>query len=538
MFKLIKFELKKFLNIKKILLAFIIILLSSFGLIKFSEFLYNRGRRDDLSIINLDSFFLKEEIRIEQLKKQYETDPTPDNLWLLKREEELLDYYKYMDTLNFVEDDWRGDVLHSILQLSLEEIPLSMYLDGVDMSKLTVTSFGYTDQKSVEARLKEIEIEKNRFKSISENGKYYNYIETLVTSQKEKIDLFSEEIELLKNTAVLPNYAAISRLRSLTAEKSEAEEMLKVYNYIIENKIKDHYDWRYMVVQDINSHLYLQYEILDTEEEFQYNPNKGTMYLTYEDYLNLNLPQIESAKKRNQENWYYLENNIKPLNTIRTMPYTTRLSMNNVYFMGIVSLIITVIMCGGIVANEHKTGSIRLLLTKPFKRWKILLSKLLVTLLMFLFIYLVGIIVMSLLSGVLYGFSDFLIPLLVNNSGNISTISYIGFTCINILKSIGVIILFISLLFATSSITLHTPISLSIMLILIFVLTFLPYVITFNNVFNYLPIFLLNFHEVIYSGHNAFANINVNSSILYSLIYSVVILIVTFIIYCRRDIKN
>ena len=121
------------------------------------------------------------------------------------------------------------------------------------------------------------------------------------------------------------------------------ERAIEIANYIIENKIKDHYDWRYMVVQDINSYLYLQYEILDTKEEFQYNPNKGTMYLTYEDYLNLNLPQIESANKRNQENWYYLENNIKPLNTIRKMPYTTRLSMNNVYFMGIVSLIILIL---------------------------------------------------------------------------------------------------------------------------------------------------------------------------------------------------
>jgi len=537
MFKLIKFELKKLLNIKRIILIFLIVLLSSFGVIKFSEFLYNRGRSDDI-IINLDSVFLKEEARIEQLNKQYEADPNPNNLWLLKREEKLLDYYKYMDTLNFVSSDWRGEILNNILQLSLEEITLNMYLDGIDMSKLTVTSFGYTNKNFVENRLAEIEIEKNKLKDILENGKYYNYIKTLVDDQKEKIKLLSEEMELLKNTAVLPNYNAVSRLKSLAEEKQKSEATLKIYNYIIENKIEDHHDWRYMVIRDIDSYLYLQYEILDTEEEFQYNPNKGTMYLTYEDYLNSNLSRIESAKKRNQENWYYLENNIKPLNTVREMPYTTRLSMNNVYFMGIIALIITAIMCGGIVANEHKTGSIRLLLTKPFKRWKILLSKLLVTILMFLLIYLMGIIVTYLLSGILYGFNDFTIPLLVNNSGSISTISYIGFTCVNILKSIVIIILLINLLFAMASITLHTPITLSIILILIFILTFIPYVITFNNSFTYFPIFLLNFHEVIYSGNNAFANLNINTSILYSLIYSIVILGITFVIYCKRDVKN
>ena len=448
MLKLLKFELKKILNIKRIILIFLIILLSSFGIIKFSEYLYYRSKGDIAGIIDFNSFILKEEARIEQLNRQYETESTPNNLWLLKREEELLSYYKYVNTLGFTDGDWRGEVLHTVLQLSLEEIALNMYLDDVDMSKLTVTTFGYTDRSSVENRLKEISKEKDKLKNISENGKYYNYVETLIDSQKEKIDLLEEEMKLLNYTAVLPNYTAISRLRGLTTEKSIAEDTLKIYNYIIENKIEDHNDWRYMVAQNITSYLYLQYEILDTEEEFQYNPNKGIMYLTYEDYLNSNLPQIESAKNRNQENWYYLENDIKPLtitNSQIVMPYTTRLSMNNVYFMGVIALIITVIMCGGIVASEHRTGSIRLLLTKPFKRWKILLSKLLVMLFIFLSIYLIGIVITYLLSGIIYGFSDFSIPLLINNNGFITDTSYIMFTFNNILKSVLIIILFLVL---------------------------------------------------------------------------------------------
>lgn len=541
MLKLLKFELKKILNIKRIILIFLIILLSSFGIIKFSEYLYYRSKGDIAGIIDFNSFILKEEARIEQLNRQYETESTPNNLWLLKREEELLSYYKYVNTLGFTDGDWRGEVLHTVLQLSLEEIALNMYLDDVDMSKLTVTTFGYTDRSSVENRLKEISKEKDKLKNISENGKYYNYVETLIDSQKEKIDLLEEEMKLLNYTAVLPNYTAISRLRGLTTEKSIAEDTLKIYNYIIENKIEDHNDWRYMVAQNITSYLYLQYEILDTEEEFQYNPNKGIMYLTYEDYLNSNLPQIESAKNRNQENWYYLENDIKPLtitNSQIVMPYTTRLSMNNVYFMGVIALIITVIMCGGIVASEHRTGSIRLLLTKPFKRWKILLSKLLVMLFIFLSIYLIGIVITYLLSGIIYGFSDFSIPLLINNNGFITDTSYIMFTFNNILKSVLIIILFLVLLFSISSITLNTPISLSIILILIFILLFLPYIITFNSYFNYLPIFLINFHEVIYSTNNAFININVNSALILSICYSIAILVVTFIIYCKRDIKN
>lgn len=45
-------------------------------------------------------------------------------------------------------------------------------------------------------------------------------------------------------------------------------------------------------------------------------------------------------------------------------PYNARLT--------IISIIITIVLCGGVVANEHKNGTIRLLLTKPYKRYKIL----------------------------------------------------------------------------------------------------------------------------------------------------------------------
>ena len=94
------------------------------------------------------------------------------------------------------------------------------------------------------------------------------------------------------------------------------------------------------------------------------------------------------------------------------------------------------------------------------------------------------------------------------------------------------------ILFGLSSMTLLSTISVVIVLVLIFVSLGLSYVIYFNQVFTYIPLVLLNFYEVLYNPNNHFININIDSSILISIIYIVVILFITFITYCKRDIKN
>lgn len=540
MLRLIKFELKKLFTWNKVLIILILLIVSSFGLIKFSEYLYNRNNNTMDIQINYNDVFTKLETKVEILKKQYEQEPTANNFWLFKREQTLVENYKYLNNSGFVSNDWRGDLSARLSQISIDEISLNMYKDGIDMKDFTVVSFYYNNIDEVEERLLLLKEEKEQLKDIFENGYYYDYIETLVEKEEESLEVIKLDIERVSENAILPNYNAVSRLHQLETAEKITVDSLKLYDYIINNKIKDQNDWRYVVIQDIIQNLNYEYDLLDTEEEFQYNPNKGTMYLTYEDYLRVNQPLIETAKTKNLENWYYLNHNIKPL-TLNVnglaLPYSSRLAMNNVYYVGIVSLIITSIICAGIVANEHKTGTIRLLLTKPFKRWKVLLSKLLVTLIVFLATYLIGFVITYLISGFMYGFSDFSIPLLLNHYGNITITPYLTFVFNNIAKAILISILVLSILFCLSSTMLNTSLSLSIVLISIFIFTVVPYAVTFNNVFNYIPLSIINMHEVIYSNF-AFNNININISLICSAIYSLMLLVITFIIYCKRDVKN
>lgn len=449
---------------------------------------------------------------------------------------------KYMWSLDLKVNDWKNNVYVKISNLKSSKVPLNMYLGGVNMKELRAIEFSIESKEAAEKAIEEIDKQIEKLQNIIDNGYYYyDYIKLEVENEKESLKTLENDIKLIEKNAKLPNYNAISRLHQLTENKSMVEEKIKIYNYIIDNEIKDQTDWRYLICNELPNTLYYKYTILDTEEEFKYTSNFGSIYLTYEEYYNASKKLIDEDVNRNKEYWYYLDNNIKPLtfqNKMLMTPYSARQAMNNSYFMAIVSLIIMAILCGGIVASEHKNGTIRLLLTKPYKRYKILLSKLIVMIGTFLIVYLLGILSTYLLGGIMYGFDNYNIPLVFNKSGVITEVPYLLFTLKNTLYEVVISLLFLVILFELSSITLLSTISVVIVLVLIFVSFGLSYIIYFNQIFTYIPLVLLNFYEVLYNPNNHFININVGSSVLVAIIYILVILFITFITYCKRDIKN
>lgn len=539
--RLINFELKKLLNIKKIIVILLIILGSSFGIIKFSEFLYNRNLPDEYARIDTDRLLAKAESTRKQLEEEYKNNPSVDNLYRLKSYEMTIENNKYMWSLDLKVNDWKDNVYNKISNLKNSKIPLNMYLDGVNMKELSAIEFNIESKEAAKKTIEEIDKQIEKLQNIIDNGYYFDYIKLEVKNEKESLKTLENDIKLIEKNAKLPNYNAISRLHQLTARKNVLAETIKIYNYIIDNEIKDQTDWRYLICNELPNTLYYKYTILDTEEEFKYSSNFGSIYLTYEEYYNASKKLIDEDVNRNKEYWYYLDNNIKPLtfqNKMLMTPYSARQAMNNSYFMAIISLIITAILCGGIVASEHKNGTIRLLLTKPYKRYKILLSKLIVMIGTFLIVYLLGILSTYLLGGIMYGFDNYNIPLVFNNSGVITEVPYLLFTLKNTLYEVVISLLFLVILFGLSSITLLSTISVVIVLVLIFVSFGLSYIIYFNQIFTYIPLVLLNFYEVLYNPNNHFININVGSSVLVAITYILVILFITFITYCKKDIKN
>ena len=108
------------------------------------------------------------------------------------------------------------------------------------------------------------------------------------------------------------------------------------------------------------------------------------------------------------ENNYHLENNIKP------QPYDGwEYVLENSFLTSVISLF-TIIVAAGIISNEFKWGTIKLLLIRPISRTKILLSKYL-SVLIFAFMLLVFLLLSSWIVGaILFGLNG-LNPLVVQD---------------------------------------------------------------------------------------------------------------------------
>lgn len=98
---------------------------------------------------------------------------------------------------------------------------------------------------------------------------------------------------------------------------------------------------------------------------------------------------------------YRLENNVPPIE-FDSMQQSV---VDSHVMMSIVTLF-TVIIAGGIVASEFSQGTIKMLLTRPVKRWKILTSKYIATMLYAVLLTIVLFIVTAIAGLIFYGISD------------------------------------------------------------------------------------------------------------------------------------
>jgi len=144
---------------------------------------------------------------------------------------------------------------------------------------------------------------------------------------------------------------------------------------------------------------------------------------------------IEKDIKTNN---YRIDHNLPPIEGRTLWGFVTQTS-------GLISLVslLSIIISAGIVAGEFATGTIKLLLIRPLKRWKILLSKY-ITVLNFTFGGLLILFSASfLVGGIFYGFSGANQPYLSYINGNVTEVNMLGhifttysYSCVNLLMMV------------------------------------------------------------------------------------------------------
>lgn len=107
-----------------------------------------------------------------------------------------------------------------------------------------------------------------------------------------------------------------------------------------------------------------------------------------------------------QQMQYYLEHDVNP-NEPNGVNFT-REFLNNAVSLFIPLLIMAI--ASDIVSGERTTGTIKMLLTRPVKRWKILLSKLIALVMFVSLIILATYVISYLISGLAFGYKGFELP--------------------------------------------------------------------------------------------------------------------------------
>ncbi|MEI5907888.1 ABC transporter permease [Bacillus spongiae] len=142
----------------------------------------------------------------------------------------------------------------------------------------------------------------------------------------------------------------------------------------------------------------LQQEIIDTQNRL----NSNGISDEWRQYLQIQVSQQE----------YYLENNINP--AAPGAPTFMRMFIENSIDLFLPLLIVMVV--ADLVSSEASGGTIKLLLTRPVKRWRILFSKFLTMVLSVSFIVLLLGTISYGVSGLAFGYSGWTMPILTGFS--------------------------------------------------------------------------------------------------------------------------
>lgn len=142
-------------------------------------------------------------------------------------------------------------------------------------------------------------------------------------------------------------------------------------------------DWR----------IQLQQQITDTERRLQ----SASLSDEYKKVLTM----------QKEQNRYYLDRGINPAETGASTFTRVFMQFGSQLFMPL----LIIVVAADIVSTEHTDGTVKLLLTRPVKRWKILLSKY-ITLLLFTGLTVMAMGVFSyLISGLFFGYKGWDAPM-------------------------------------------------------------------------------------------------------------------------------
>ena len=233
---------------------------------------------------------------------------------------------------------------------------------------------------------------------------------------------------------------------------------------------------------------------------------------------------------------YYIDNMISFDNNGREI----FLTLFNNYELFI--LIIGIVIAGSIVSDEFNKGTIKLLLVKPYNRVKILLAKFIVCMLILVLTIVLIAAFQLVIGGIVFGFDSLSTPAILYNfdTNSVETMNLIAYVGLIGICKLPIYILLTTLAFACSTIFTNSALAIAV--------PFLGYMA--SSFINQLAI-VYDIKQVIYfvtpnwdlsyylfGGTPLFKELTLPFSLCVCLVYLIIMIVVSCIVFKKRDIKN
>lgn len=321
------------------------------------------------------------------------------------------------------------------------------------------------------------------------------------------------------------NKLILIELKKIFHKKSIYVIYILILIFVILNNI--------LILQDKSKNNYLNEAKYQYQKNLELKENYKDKKLSYNEKL-----KYQTILENIELNKYIIDNN-KNINDYKTLNYQLKTTLEDYEIFIIIIILIT---SSTIISNELKEGTIKLLLIKPYTRNQILLSKylsmIIVMVLSIIYLYLTQL----LIGGFYLGFSSLQEKVVIYNF-QLSTImcyNIFGYTFLRILLKLPMLILLSTLSFLISIITSNNILSLTISLIVyIFSASIKSLAINYNlKIMKYLLTMNWNINEYLFGKLSEYKYLNLTTSIIICIIYYIFLLVLSFIIFNKKDIKN
>ncbi len=236
-------------------------------------------------------------------------------------------------------------------------------------------------------------------------------------------------------------------------------------------------------------------------------------------------------KNKIKVNEYRINNNIKPVENKSLWGFVSGAAD----VIALISLF-TIIIGSGIVANEFSGGTIKLLLIRPSKRWKILLSKYITVLGYALFMLIVLFVTSFLLGGILFGFKGVNEPFIKYANGHITevnmvahTIGVFGIKCIDL-------VMMVTLAFMISTVFRNSGIAIGIGVFLLTIGATITMILAQHFTWTKYILFANTDLSQYLNGTPLIDGMTMSFSIIVLIIYFVIFNIISFLGFIKRDV--